>query len=96
MRCSWVHDGAFVSRKTIILIGAAIFVIAGAGKLGLNALPFVKLDACRYFGPLINTTSEIRCTRLLHHLGENFAGALEIGKPEIFGSLFLAWVDSHD
>ena len=85
-----------MNRKTIILIGAAIFVIAGAGKLGLNSLPFVKLDECPYFGPLIDTTlrSGVPISHII--LGQNFAGALEIGKREIFGTLFLAWVDSHD
>jgi flagellar biosynthesis protein FlhF len=66
------------------------------GKVGLNALLFTKLDECRYFGPLINTILGSGVPVSYITLGQNFAGDLEIAKPEIFASLLLTGVESHD
>ncbi len=66
------------------------------GKAGLNALLFTKLDECRYFGPLINTTLSSGVPVSYITLGQNFAGDLEIAKPEVFASLLLTGVDLHD
>ncbi len=65
-------------------------------KVGLNALLFTKLDECRYFGPLINTTLGSGMPVSYITLGQNFAGDLEIAKPEVFASLLLTGVDLHD
>jgi flagellar biosynthesis protein FlhF len=66
------------------------------GKVGLNALLFTKLDECRYFGPLINTTLSSGLPVSYVTLGQSFAGDLEIAKPEVFASLLLTGVDLHD
>jgi flagellar biosynthesis protein FlhF len=66
------------------------------GKLGLNALLFTKLDECRYFGPLINTILSSGVPVSYVTLGQNFAGDLEIAKPEVFASLLLTGVELHD
>ncbi len=66
------------------------------GKVGLDTLLFTKLDECRYFGPLINTTLSSGVPVSYITLGQNFAGDVEIAKPEVFASLLLTGVDVHD
>lgn len=66
------------------------------GKVGLNAVLFTKLDECRYFGPLINTTLSAGVPVSYVTLGQNFVGDLEIAKPEVFASLLLTGVELHD
>jgi len=66
------------------------------GKVGLSALLFTKLDECRYFGPLINTTLSSGVPVSYITLGQNFTGDVEIAKPEVFASLLLTGVDLHD
>ena len=65
-------------------------------KIGLNALLFTKLDECQYFGPLINATLNCKLPISYVTLGQNFAGDLEIAKPEIFASLLLTGVEFDD
>jgi flagellar biosynthesis protein FlhF len=66
------------------------------GKVGVNSLLFTKLDECRYFGPLINTVLRSGVPVSYITLGQNFAGDLEIAKPEVFASLLLMGVELHD
>jgi flagellar biosynthesis protein FlhF len=66
------------------------------GKVGLSALLFTKLDECRYFGPLINTILSSGLPVSYITLGQNFAGDLEIAKPEVFASLLLTGVELND
>lgn len=70
--------------------------IANLAPLEIHSLFFTKLDECRYFGPLLHAalTSALPVSYL--SLGQNLAGDLEIARPEVFASLLLTGVDTHD
>jgi hypothetical protein len=97
-----VHDEAGMNKKTIILIGAAILIRAGAGT-GVDLFAPDFLPKC--IGPadasdqkqvkdtLINKILSSGVPVSYVTVGQNFAGTPEIAKPEIFAS-FLRGVFS--
>lgn len=61
-----------------------------------HSLFFTKLDECRYFGPLLHGLLTAALPASYLSLGQNFAGDLEIARPEIFASLLLTGVETYD
>jgi flagellar biosynthesis protein FlhF len=70
--------------------------IAGLRQVGTQSLIFTKLDECRYFGPLLHAVLTAALPVSYLSLGQNLAGDLELAQPEIFASLLLTGVDTHD
>jgi flagellar biosynthesis protein FlhF len=62
-------------------------------KIGLDSLFFTKMDECRYLGPVFNTALGSGVPLSYMTLGQNFAGDLEIARPEVFASLLLTGDD---
>jgi flagellar biosynthesis protein FlhF len=65
-------------------------------RVGLDSLFFTKMDECRYLGPVFNTALGSGVPLSYLTLGQNFAGDLEIARPEVFASLLLTGDDSND
>jgi len=63
--------------------------VASFSQVGLHGLFFTKLDESRYFGALLNTIFAAALPVTYLSLGQNFAGDLELAKPEVFSSLLL-------
>lgn len=64
--------------------------VASFAQVGLHGLFPTKLDESRYFGALVNTIIAAALPVAYLSLGQNFAGDLEIARPEVFSSLLLS------